>query len=228
MSKSKSLNAYSPDGRIYQIEYAMTAMTLGTTCIGYEGKDFTLLVSEKKILNKLQVPSSIVKHIKIFDNILMGFSGISSDTRVITEKARDFCLDHYLNFNEPPTVAALAQYLCDLALNFGEKEWDKKILGRPFGVTLLLAGDCLMTVDPSGSYRRYKAKSIGMDVDIKIGDYSLEEAIKHLLMALRGCMREKMTSENIEIGYVNKDGVHRMTMEEIQTILNEIIFEEVN
>ncbi|KAG0417536.1 putative proteasome subunit alpha type-5, partial [Dictyocoela roeselum] len=161
MSESKSLNAYSPEGRIYQIEYAMTAMTLGTTSIGYEGKDFTLLVSEKKILNKLQVPSSIVKHIKIFDNILMGFSGISSDTRVITEKARQFCVNHFFKFNEPPTVAALAQHLCDLALNFGEAEWDNKILGRPFGVTLLLAGDSLVTVDPSGSYRRYKAKSIG-------------------------------------------------------------------
>lgn len=224
MGESKSLNAFSPDGRIYQIEYAMTAMTLGTTCIGYKGNGYTILVSEKKILNKLQVPSSINKHIKISDNILMGFSGVSSDTRAITKKARDFCLNYLFKYNKNPSVFVLAQHLCDLALNFSERKWENKIFGRPFGVNLLLAGDSLVSVDPSGSYREYKAKSIGSDIEIKVGDYDRDQAIRYLLFILSKNMRDKINSENVEVGYVDSNGVRELKPIEIQEYLNQIDF----
>ncbi|ELQ75109.1 20S proteasome, regulatory subunit alpha type PSMA5/PUP2 [Trachipleistophora hominis] len=75
MANDHKVNSYSPEGRIYQIEYAMKAMNHGVTTVALATTQSVVISSEKKILSKLQVTSSATKHFKIDDRIGLAFSG---------------------------------------------------------------------------------------------------------------------------------------------------------
>ncbi|KAL0266122.1 UNVERIFIED_CONTAM: hypothetical protein PYX00_011838 [Menopon gallinae] len=232
MSSAKhDVNTYSPEGRLYQIEYAMKASNLGTTILGVVTDDFAVLISEKKMVNPLQKIGSIRKHYKIFDNMAFGYSGIAGDARAIADIARNFSLYHQKMYNESVSAESLLKYLCSLALKFGEKDESRKIFSRPFGSSILLVSyedrPKMYLLEPSGSYRRYRAKALGSvapniedDIMRLVNDSaSLEAVISGALGMLRTVMREPLTHENVEILAVGVAGVRTFTAEEIKVIL---------
>ncbi|KAF9764789.1 putative proteasome subunit alpha type-5 [Nosema granulosis] len=226
-----NVNTYSPEGRLYQVEYAMKAMNLGTTTIGLRTKEYALLISEKKIISKLQNLHSVKKHFRIFDNIVMGFSGISGDAKTIVEKSRQFCLRQFHLFDQNTKVERLMRYMANLSLKFGENDADKRIFSRPFGVSVLMAGydtePRLFNLDPSGSYLEYKAKAIGAGTESVEDvleqelneDLPLEEAIKRTLKIIAKAMKEKINKDNVEVAIVTKDGVKILNPEDVQRYL---------
>lgn len=227
----QSVNTYSSEGRIHQIEYAMKAMNLGTTTIGVRAKDFVVLCSEKKVLSTLQNPRSIVKHYKIYDHIALGFSGISGDTKTIVKKARDFCISHTHMYGENASVERLLKYLSSLSLRFGEEDEAKMIFRRPFGVSLLIAGfdtqPRLYSLDPSGSYISYKAKAIGSGHEVVGGvledeyeeDCGVDALLQRTLHNLSKVMKDKISKYNVEAAVVTKEGVRFLTPEEVSGYL---------
>jgi 20S proteasome subunit alpha 5 len=228
-SAFSDVNTYSLDGRIIQVEYAMKACSLGTTTIGVKLDDCVVLISEKKIVSKLQNPCSIKKHFKIYDTILGGISGVSGDAPTIIEKIRNICLNHEKLFAEQINTEKLMEDICDLALRFGENEFSKKIFSRPFGISLLIASfenntPILYNIDPSGSFLQYKARAIGCASEVvetilenEFENFSTkDQCIVKLLEILKGVMKEKLTELNVEISYVNKDGTFMLTPEEIK------------
>lgn len=233
MSSSHSdVNTYNQDGRIIQVEYAMKACNLGTTTIGIKLPDCAILVSEKKLVNALQNPSSIKKHFKIYDTIIAGISGISGDAPTIIEKCRSICINHEKLFAEQITLPNLMEDICDLALKFSEEEFEKKIFSRPFGVSLLIAAfengrPVLYSIDPSGSYHEYKACVVGAASEVV--QSILEEqyqsfnekddCISKTLKILKGVMKDKLTENNVEVSLVSQKGTEMLSLEQIKNYI---------
>lgn len=227
----QSVNTYSSEGRIHQIEYAMKAMNLGTTTIGVRTKEFAILCSEKKILSTLQNPKSVVKHYKIYDHIVLGFSGISGDTKTIVKRSRDFCISHMHMYGENTSVERLLKYLSSLSLRFGEEDEAKMIFRRPFGVSLIIAGfdtePRLYSLDPSGSYVSYKARAIGSGHEVVEGilenEYEeyreLDQSLRKALHTLSKVMKDRINKDNVEVAIVTREGCRFLTPEDISAYL---------
>jgi 20S proteasome subunit alpha 5 len=232
MSNSKhDVNTYSPEGRLYQIEYAMKASNLGTAIIGVVTRDSVILVSEKKLTNPLQKIDSIKKHYKVFDHIAFGYSGIAGDAKSIVDIARELSLRHMRLYNEDVSAEFLLHSLCSLSLKFSEKDASRKIFSRPFGSSILLAAyedePKLYLLEPSGSYKRFKAKALGSAAQSLEGELvkivedidDTQTTISNTLKALKEVMRDPLTHHNVEVLSVGSYGVKMFTPDEIKDIL---------
>ena len=220
----RSVNTFSNQGRLYQVEYAMKAVEQGCTTLGIQLKDAIILGAEKKIASKLQIPSSIENIMKINENAICTYSGLRSDARALIETARVEAANHWFNFNEPMPVEAISLAVCDMALSFAEKKKREKKdkergVSRPYGVAVIIAGidadgePRLFKNDPSGNYVRYKACCIGQGGENGMTtlqsnyreDMSFDEAILLAGKVLKENLEQKINKDNVEIAYVKKD-----------------------
>ena len=241
----RSVNTFDNQGRLIQVEYALKAVKDGGTTLGIQLKDGVILAAEKKIENKLQIPSSIEKIFKISDDLFCTFSGLLADGRSLLDHARVETANHWFVYNEEIPIETLALSICELALSFADKkkkkkddEEEKRQLSRPFGCALLLAGidkdgkAVLYRNDPSGNYCRFKACCIGAGEENGMTslaenykeELSIEEGIKLAGKVIKENMEQKINKENIEIAYItNKDKkIIRLTTEEIERLITQI------
>lgn len=226
----RGINTFSPEGRLFQVEYAIEAIKLGSTALGIRTSEGCVLAVEKRINSPLLEPRSVQKVWKIDSHIGCAVSGLIADSRTLMDKARSEALSHWFRFNEPMAVESVAQAVSKLAIGYG------KTLSRPFGVALLFAGvdhrgPNLECMDPSGTYVAYDAKAIGSACEgaqqslqeIYTKEMTLKEALKHSLTILKQVMEEKINSVNVEVVTVTPDKLyHVLTVEEVQAILDTI------
>lgn len=225
----RGVNTFSPEGRLFQVEYAIEAIKLGSTAIGVQTSEGAVLAVEKRISSPLLEPSSIEKLLEIDSNIGCAMSGLTADARTIIEHARVETQSHRFNYDEPMTVEACTQSICDLALRFGEgRKKGQEQMSRPFGVALLVVGmdekgPSLWHTDPSGTFTQYDAKAIGAaseGAQTALQEQynksmTLEEAETLVLKVLKEVMEEKLEEDNIEIGSVSaKTGKFRIYSKE--------------
>lgn len=213
----RGVNTFSPEGRLFQVEYAIEAIKLGSTALGITCQDGVVLAVERRVTSPLIEPSSIEKLFEIDSHIGCAMSGILADARTLVDHARSEAQSHRFVFTEPMRTQSVAQIVCDLALNFGEGDGSKqKPMARPYGVALLIGGvdstgPVLFTTDPSGTLFKYKAKAIGsaaegaqtiLEDEWREG-LSLDEGIKMAARILKQVMEEAITPVNVEIAFVN-------------------------
>ncbi|KAI5170834.1 20S proteasome subunit alpha 5 [Nematocida sp. LUAm3] len=234
MKKERNINAYSSDGRIYQLEYAMKAASLGTTTIGFKVADGVVIASEKKIVSSLQISESIRKHHLVYKHCGFSFSGLSGDARTIIKKARNISLDHNLIYNENVPIEGVVKALSAISLNFGEKEESKKIFSRPFGIAMLICGydihPRLFSLDASGTYTEYRAKAMGSAAEAVTpeiekaykSDMSIEETISTILSLLKAVMKDPLTKNNCEVMVSTSQGITFIHSDEIEQYLQRI------
>jgi len=235
----RGVNTFSPEGRLFQVEYAIEAIKLGSTAVGLQTKDGCVLAVEKRLTSPLLDPESVEKIAEIDSHIGAAMSGLVADARTLVDHARVEAQNHTFTYDEPIGVEALTQAVCDLALSFGEgQDGDSsKRMSRPFGVALLLAGydeldgPQLFFSDPSGTFVRYKAKAIGAGSEGAQSNLSesydenmtMEEAEDLALKTLKQVMEEKISTENIEMArVVAGKGFHIVTAEEVGVVLNRL------
>jgi 20S proteasome subunit alpha 5 len=167
LAADRGINTFSPEGRLFQVEYSLEAIKLGSTAIGVATSDGVILGVEKRVTSTLLETSSVEKIVEIDRHIGCAMSGLQADARSMVEHARVECQSHTFNYNEPLGVESTTQAICDLALRFGEgADGEETIMSRPFGVALLIAGfdedgPQLFHAEPSGTFYRYDAKAIG-------------------------------------------------------------------
>jgi len=235
----RGVNTFSPEGRLFQVEYAIEAIKLGSTAVGMQTKDGCVLAVEKRLTSPLLDPTSVEKIAEIDSHVGAAMSGLVADARTLVEHARVEAQNHTFTYDEPMGVEALTQAVCDLALSFGEgSDGDsKKRMSRPFGVALLLAGydsmdgPQLFFSDPSGTFVRYKAKAIGAGSEGAQSNleesYSetmtLEETENLALSTLKEVMEEKISTDNIELARVTAEkGFQIIPPEEVALILERL------
>lgn len=233
----RGVNTFSPEGRIFQIEYALEAIKKGSTSIGVQTADGVVIAAEKRIQSRLMEPSSVVKIMEIDSHIGCVMSGLVADARILVEHARVESQYHRFTYNEPMAVESCTLSTCDLSLQFGEGRNRKKALSRPFGVSLLIAGvdengPQLWQTDPSGTFTRYEAKAIGAGADAAqsalVEQYhrslDLEGAKKLLVSILKQVMEDKLTNLNIDLAVVRADTkkLEIYTPAQIQSIIDTI------
>ena len=95
------VSTFSPDGRLYQVEYARESVKRGTTTVGLKYKDGAVLIVDKRISNKLVITDSIEKMYQIDDHIGMTTSGLVADARQLVDKARVQCQINRMTFGSP-------------------------------------------------------------------------------------------------------------------------------
>ncbi|KAE8719961.1 Proteasome subunit alpha type-5 [Hibiscus syriacus] len=228
----RGVNTFSPEGRLFQVEYAIEAIKLGSTAIGINTKDGVVLAVEKRITSPLLEPSSVEKIMEIDDHIGCAMSGLIADARTLVEHARVETQNHRFSYGEPMTVESTTQALCDLALRFGEG--DEESMSRPFGVSLLIAGHdengpSLYYTDPSGTFWQCNAKAIGSGsegADSSLQeqfnkDLTLQEAETIALSILKQVMEEKVTPNNVDIAKVAPT-YHLYTPSEVEAVISRL------
>ncbi|MHA1265434.1 MAG: archaeal proteasome endopeptidase complex subunit alpha [Candidatus Helarchaeota archaeon] len=204
---------FSPEGRIFQVEYALEAIRHGTTAIGVKSKEGVVMVVEKRVYT-LQDPNSIEKIFDIDRHIGAAIAGLTADARVLIDHARVQAQINKLTYDEDITIRQLTRKICDL------KQLYTQMGGvRPFGVSLLIAGvdsdgSQLYMSAPSGAYWSFKAQAIGSG-DTKVREFfethykpnlSLDESIILALEALQQVVEgDKFDSTNIEIAVIRTD-----------------------
>merc|ERR1712038_1825705 len=177
----RSVNTFSPEGRLFQVEYAIEAIKLGSTAIGVVTSEGVVLAVEKRITSSLMEPTTIEKIVEVDRHCALAFSGLTADSKMLVERAR---------------VESIAQAVSNLAIQFGDSDGDGGGLSRPFGVSLLFAGidekdgPVLFHMDPSGTYVKYEAKAIGSGSEGAM--QSLQE-VYHKSMTLKEAIKNSLT-----------------------------------
>ncbi|KAF1778802.1 Nucleophile aminohydrolase [Phytophthora cactorum] len=227
----RGVNTFSPEGRLFQVEYAIEAIKMGTTAIGLRTKEGIVLAVEKRLTSPLLEPGSIEKIMEVDKHVGAAMSGITADAQTLIDHARVEATNHWFSYNEPVRVQALTQSICDLALSFGEGSDEnnhKQKMSRPFGVALLLAA---LFLGAFGTYWPVKAHAIGSGSEgalnnLKDGytdELTLQEAETLAIGALKQHMEEKLTSINVELAIVTREkGFHVCTAEELEVVIGRL------
>lgn len=207
----RNINSFSPEGRLFQVEYAIEAVKLGATVIGIQVKEGIVLAVEKRSTSRLLVANSMRKVEKLDNHIWCATSGVVPDARTLIDHGRVETQTHWFNYNEPISVAVCATSIGKIMGSFGSGK-----MSRPYGVGMLIAGidqekgPQMYYVDPSGTKTQFKAKAMGAGQesaqnqlkDQYTEDMTLEQAKELALDALKQVISEKITENNVEVALI--------------------------
>ncbi|MFB6076282.1 MAG: archaeal proteasome endopeptidase complex subunit alpha [Candidatus Aenigmatarchaeota archaeon] len=167
----RAIVVFSPDGRLFQVEYAREAVKRGPTSLGIV-YDKGVVFAALKYTDELSVDNRANNKLhQIDDHIATATTGIIADSRVLVDKARVKAQVYRITYEEPISIYSLVKELADY------KQMHTQIAGmRPMGISFLVGGvhggePSLFETDPGGAMFEWKAQVIGRDA---------EDARKHL------------------------------------------------
>lgn len=221
-SYDQSITIYSPDGRMFQVEYAREAIKKGSISMGIKYNDGILMLVEKRLPSNLIIPRSVEKIFKIEDYIAVATSGLIADARILADYARDEASDYKFRYNENIPVVELVKRISNL-----KRIYTQYGGVRPFGVSFLIGGIDdfgfhLFETDPSGAYKQYKAGAIGENRDVISeifekkfkDDMNFKEAIKLIFNATSKALEKNIKDINVEILTITKDKLFQILSDE--------------
>ncbi len=200
---------YSPDGRIYQVEYAIETVKRGTLALGIKCKDGVIMAVEE-IPRALQVADVTQKIFQVDQHIGVAAAGYIPDARVQVDNARFFSQSTKMTYDEPAEVETVAKHLADQCHQFTQYSGV-----RPYGVALIIAGvdqkgGAIYVTDPSGTYMSYAAVAIGagseevtdfLEKNYKT-DIGLEEAAALATAAINLKSEKKDGAKHVKMSWV--------------------------
>jgi proteasome alpha subunit len=233
----RGITIFSPDGRLYQVEYAREAVKRGTASIGVRTSDGVVLAVDKRIRSPLMERSSVEKIHKADDHIGIASAGHVADARQLIDYARRQAQINQLRYGEPIGVETLTKEVTDYIQQYTQVGG-----ARPFGVALIIAGIAdgeprLYETDPSGTPYEWKALAVGADRG-DIRDYleeqydaelDLDGGVGLALRALASVNDDELRPEGIGVATIDveTETFSELTEEERETYLadNEILGE---
>ncbi|ORM42339.1 Proteasome subunit alpha type-5 [Babesia sp. Xinjiang] len=235
----RGVNTFSPEGRIFQVEYALGAIKLGSTALAIATDEGIIFASEHRVSSPLMESISLEKIMEIDRHIGCTMSGLIADARTLIDHGRSECANHTFVYNEPMAIRSCVDAIADLALEFSDifDTKKKKTMSRPFGVALLVGGvddegPAIWCVDPSGTSIKYRAAAIGSAQEGAETilqeryreDMTLRDAELLVLEVLRQVMKDKMTTKNIEMARISiEDKQYReYTEEELSSVIQSL------
>jgi proteasome alpha subunit len=205
---------YNQEGRLVQVDYALQAVSRGSTTIGLKTKDFALLSSQVKPTRPLMEPAE--KVFVVDDHIGATGSGYIGDVTTLLDQVRVAAQRHRLVYDEPIDVGTLSRSLSEYLHEF------TMYAVRPFGASVLLAGVDnlgvqLIQVDPSGTTFKGSAFAIGQSSDEALEaivkgykpDLSVDDALSLVTQAIEGVNGGKSVIEHGIVTASSKRFEHR-------------------
>ena len=227
----RALTVFSPEGRLYQVEYALEAVRRGTLAVAIKSNTDVCLVAQIKVPSVLMDADSIDKIFQIDEHIGVAISGLHADSRMLINYARVQAQSFRLTYDEPVRLGMLVKSIADL------KQMYTQYGGiRPFGCALFFIGidaqgTQIYTTSPSGIYRSFNGYAIGSgettarEFIIKNYKPNLEfnELVKLSIEALKEATEEDLTVDTLRLSYVKSDNKQFKICDkkEIQGFLNE-------
>ena len=226
----RGITIFSPDGRLYQVEYAREAVKRGTASIGIRTDDGVVLVVDKRIRSPLMERTSVEKIHKADDHIGIASAGHVADARQLIDFARRQAQVNRLRYGEPVGIETLTKNITDHIQQYTQVGG-----ARPFGVALIIGGiedgePRLYETDPSGTPYEWQALAVGADRgDIEdyleehyTDDLDIDGGIGLAMEALASVNEDELTSEGIGLATVSvEDGFEKVPDEKIEAQLEE-------
>jgi proteasome alpha subunit len=161
----RAITVFSPDGRLFQVEYALETVKRGSTVLGIACPEGVVLAAEERTTSRLQDPNFSWKIFEIDDHVGAAISGLSSDARVLIAQARVFAQGNRLTYDELADIEVLSKRVGDI-----KQLYTQHAGVRPFGVSIIFGGvdnrgSQVLQTDPSGAVWAYKAVSVGSGSD---------------------------------------------------------------
>lgn len=209
----RAITIFSPEGRLYQVEYALELVKRGAPIVGVSSPAGVVVAANETPESVLEDAEYFRKIFQLDEHVCVAIAGLSSDARVLINQARVFCQSNRLLYDEAIDVEILTRRIGDISQIYTQHAGV-----RPFGVSTIIAGvddtGCrVMTTDPSGSYRGYRAVAVGRKSDDanKLleekykGGMSLDEAVKLAVEAVKIASDGAMSSSNIKVAVIPAD-----------------------
>ncbi|KAG0265386.1 Proteasome subunit alpha type-4 [Actinomortierella ambigua] len=229
-SYDRALTIFSPDGHLFQVDYALEAVRKGSCVVGVRGKDVVVLGVEKKSVLKLQDDRTVKKICMLDDHVCLAFAGLSADARVLVNKARIECQSHRLTVEDAVSIEYITRHIAGV-----QQKYTQSGGVRPFGISTLIMGfdsdkvPKLYQTDPSGVYSAWKANAIGrssktvrefLEKNYK-EDMTRDETVK---LAIKSLLEVVQTgAKNIEIALMGEDAkIQRLELSEVEKVVAEI------
>jgi proteasome alpha subunit len=227
----RGITIFSPDGRLYQVEYAREAVKRGTASIGVRTSDGVVIAVDKRIRSPLMERDSVEKIHKADDHIGIASAGHVADARQLIDFARRRAQVNELRYGEPIAVETLTKEVTDYIQQYTQVGG-----ARPFGVSLIIAGIAegeprLYETDPSGTPYEWKALAVGADRN-DIREYlednydeemDLDAGVRLALEALASVNDDSLAPEGMGLATISVDDeqFHELTDEEKLDYLEE-------
>ena len=233
----RHITVFSPDGRLYQVEYAFkAAKSAGLTSIGVRGSDCVVVCIEKRVPDKSIVPSSVTHLFPVSETIAACMTGLLPDARALVSRMRTEAADFKFKNGYFCPVQVLANRTADLA-----QVYTQQAFMRPYGVISILfgiddeLGPQLYKIDPAGMYQGFKATAAGVKEQEAInylekqwkkssGNLTRNEAIEMAIECLQNVMSQEYKANDIEVGIVSKEylGLKILSDAEVEERLNSV------
>jgi proteasome alpha subunit len=205
----RAITVFSPDGRLFQVEYAMELVNRGATIMGIQCAEGVVLGSEENI-EPLEEAEYSWKIFKVDDHVGASIVGLSSDARVLIDQARIYAQSNKLTYDEPIDVEVVTKRICDI-----QQMYTQHAGVRPFGVSLIFGGvdktgSHVFGTHPSGTYRGYKATALGAGRETVLAvlkdeyreNLSLEENTKLTVKCLAKALEARQLPPRIKIAVI--------------------------
>lgn len=228
----RALTVFSPEGRLYQVEYALEAVRRGTIAVAVKSKEGVCLAAQIKIPTTLMDADSIDKIFQVDDHIGVAISGLHADSRTLINYARVQAQSFRLTYDEPVRLNMLAKSIADLAQQYSQ-------FGgvRPFGCALFFigideVGTHIYTTSPSGIYRSFRAYALGSGeatareflTENYKPELSFDDIMDLTLKTLKESIDEDPTKDNTRLAYIKSEDkkFHMCNKTEIEAFLNKL------
>lgn len=227
----RALSIFSPDGHVFQVEYALEAVKRGTCSVGVKGKDCVVLGCERRSTLKLQDPRTTPSKIsKIDDHVLLSFAGLNADSRILIDRARVEAQSHKLNLEDPVSIDYITRYIAGV-----QQKYTQSGGVRPFGISTLVAGfdvndtvPKLYQTEPSGVFSSWTANSIGKNSKTvrEFLEKNYTEGLDEnetVTLAIKSLLEVVQTgAKNIEISVMTPESIKRLSNEELKGLVEAI------
>jgi len=205
----RAITVFSPDGRLFQVEYAMELVNRGATILGIQSTEGVVIGSEENI-EILEEAEYSWKIFKVDEHIGAAIVGLSSDARILIDQARIYAQSNKLTYDEPIDTEVVTKRICDI-----QQMYTQHAGVRPFGVSIIFSGvdktgTRVFGTHPSGTYRGYKATALGAGRETVLAilkdeyreDMSLEENIKLAVKCLVKALEARQLPPRIKIAVI--------------------------
>ena len=209
----RGITIFSPDGRLYQVEYAREAVKRGTASVGVRTADGVVLAADRHARSPLIERDSIEKIHEIDGHVGVASAGHVADARQLIDVARRQAQVNRLRYDEPASVESLTKEVTDYIQQYTQTGG-----ARPFGVALLVGGiedgePRLFETDPSGTPYEWQAVAIGGsrdDIQTYLEDeyaeeIDLEGGVELALRALSSVNDEGLDATGVDIATIDTE-----------------------